>query len=247
MLAGLIAGLIAGCGTSAPRTALPAPAANEPVVTQCPAWLNAQQRGEGRLYQVDAQASAVRIHVFRGGRLSSLGHNHVLGAERLAGQAFVPQQGLQDAGVELSLRLEDLAIDKPEWRAGLGPEFASQPSESDIAGTRTNMMRALDGARYPALVMQSRSVKGAWPVLALRLAVQWHGHTREMDLPLRAAQPAGDGPLRAQGRLVLRQSDFGITPFAVLNGLIAIQDELVAEVDITARPAATCAALSPAG
>ncbi|KAI1695929.1 hypothetical protein Ddc_20847 [Ditylenchus destructor] len=147
---------------------------------------------------------------------------------------------LSGAGVELGFRLDDLVIDKPEWRAALGAEFASRPSESDIAGTRANLLKAVDGERFPAIALRSKAVAGALPTLALQLAVSWHGRERVLDVPMRVERPGGDGPLRAVGSLVLRQSDFGIAPFSVLGGLLAIQDELTVDVDITARPAASC-------
>lgn len=208
--------------------------------SSCPAWLAAQQRGEGRLYRVDAAGSQVRIHVFRAGRLAKVGHNHVLGVERLDGQVFIPSDGIASAGVELAFRLDDVGVDRPEWRAGLGAEFASVPTASDVAGTRTNMLRAIDGERFPAISMRSSAVGGAFPVLAVKLAVRWHGQVREIDVPVRVARPSGEAPLRAQGALVLRQSEFGITPFSVFGGLLAIQDELTVDVEVAARPAAAC-------
>ncbi|WP_431048094.1 YceI family protein [Roseateles sp. L2-2] len=238
----LVAALtVAGCG-SAPiaASAGPSPAGGDAPPSSCPVWLAAQQRGEGRLYRVDAAASQVRIHVFRGGRLAKVGHNHVLGVERLAGQVFLPADGIAGAGVELGFRLDEVGIDKPEWRAGLGPDFASVPTASDVAGTRTNMLRAVDGERFPTISMRSTTVAGAFPVLAVKLAVQWHGQVREIDVPVRVVRPSDDAPLRAQGALVLRQSEFGITPFSVLNGLLAIQDELTVEVDVAARAATAC-------
>jgi hypothetical protein len=236
---------VAGCG-SAP---IAAPAANASVTpaapgaqapSSCPAWLAAQQRGEGRLYRVDAASSQVRIHVFRAGRLAKVGHNHVLGVERLGGQVFLPTDGITGAGVELDFRLDEVGIDKPEWRAGLGTEFASVPTASDVAGTRTNMLRAIDGERFPVISMRSTGVAGAFPVLAVKLAVQWHGQVREIDVPVRVVRPSGEATLRAQGALVLRQSEFGITPFSVFGGLLAIQDELTVDVDVAARPAVAC-------
>ncbi|MBO9688528.1 MAG: YceI family protein [Mitsuaria chitosanitabida] len=232
------AGIVLGCATATP----PVTGGGVAIATAaaCPGWLAAQQRGEGRLYAVDAAASPIRLHVFRAGRLAKVGHNHVLGLDRVDGRVFLPADGLAGAGVELGFQLEDLVIDRPEWRAALGDEFASRPTEGDIAGTRANMIRAVDGERFPTITIRSTAVAGAFPTLALKLAVSWHGTERVLDVPMRVERPVGDGPLRAVGALVLRQSDFGIAPFSVLGGLLAIQDELTVDVDITARPSASC-------
>lgn len=238
--------VLAGCGTapSAPAAAPPASAAPAGAVSaigaSCPPWLSAQQRGEGRLYRVDAAASQVRLHVFRAGRLAKAGHNHVIGVERLGGQVFVPADGIAGAGLDLAFRVDELVIDQAEWRSALGPEFASTPSASDIAGTRTNLLRAVDAERFPAVTMRGTAVAGAFPLLVVKLSIDWHGRTRELDVPVRVVRPSGESPLRAQGALILRQSDFGIAPFSILGGLLAIQDEISVDVDIAARPAAGC-------
>ncbi len=231
---------------TAPATSSTSAASLPPL--RCTDWLAAQARDRGQLYAVDGPTSQIRIHVFRAGRLASLGHNHVLGLDRLVGHAFVPRDGLAEAGVELGFRLEDLIIDRAEWRQALGAEFASQPSADDIAGTRTNLLRALEAAEHPHVWLRSRAVEGAWPRLVLNLAVQLHGQVRTLDLPLDVARPiAGDrsaaqSALRATGRLVIRQSDFGLKPFAVLGGLLAVQDPLVIDLDLVARPTDQCTA-----
>ena len=37
---------------------------------------------------------------------------------------------------------------------------------------------------------------------------------------------------RARGEVVIRQSDFGIQPFTVLGGLLAVKDELVVQFEL---------------
>lgn len=247
--------LLAGCGTppSSPSQATSTGSAAAPSAavshSRCGDWLAARQRGAGELYRLDEAASRLRVHVFRAGRLSAMGHNHVLGLARLQGQAFVPAQGLEGAGVELGFRLDDLEPDRAEWRAELGPEFASRPTESDIAGTKANLLRALQAQAHPRVLLQSTAVAGAWPWLALRVSVQLHGQVRELSVPVKAwvQAPAGQGggTLHAQGRLLLRQSEFGIQPFSVLGGLLAVQDELVMDFELVGRPADAC--VNPSG
>ncbi|WP_092943138.1 YceI family protein [Roseateles sp. YR242] len=214
------------------------------LASRCPAWLAQQHSGEGRLYGIDAAQSKLRILVFRGGRLAGLGHHHVIGAEQpLAGQVYLPKDGWAGAGAELGFRLDQLVLDTPAWRTAMGGEFAKVLSEADIAGTRANMLKALEADRFPVVQASTVAVEAAWPRPVLRLKVVLHGQERLLDLPVEALAPEGDGPLQARGRLVLRQSDFGIQPFSVLGGLLAIQDALVVELDLVARPALACQAL----
>jgi hypothetical protein len=46
--------------------------------------------------------------------------------------------------------------------------------------------------------------------------------------------------LQASGRFAVRQSDFGITPFAILGGALAVDDTVA--IDFTVRAAADSAA-----
>lgn len=235
---------LAGCALPTPRISPPAgsasPAEAAPPIPDARAWCEARLAagGEGRLLALDADGSTVRIHAFRGGRAAALGHNHVLAPRRWRGWAYQPASGLAGAGLALDLALEDLALDRPEWRAALGPEFASPLSPQAIAATQANLRRALNAERHPLLQLRADAGAGAWPWLVLRLTVTLNGQPRPLDLVLRLQQ---DGEaLWARGQLLLRPSDFGLQPFSVLGGLLAVQDEVVVDLAVRARPAADC-------
>ncbi|MEJ6000062.1 YceI family protein [Paucibacter soli] len=177
------------------------------------------------LWTVDAGASSLRILVLRGGRLAALGHNHVLGLPALRGGVQMPARLL-----DLSFRLDALEFDRPAWRAALGPDFASQPDADAIAATRRNMLIALEAERFPLVRLRARDPNGD----GLRLELTLHGQTRVLTVPLQLDQQAHS--LRARSRFTIRQSDFGIQPFSVLGGLLAVQDELRIEADLLLRP-----------
>jgi hypothetical protein len=64
--------------------------------------------------------------------------------------------------------------------------------------------------------------------------VELHGQRRELWVPLTVrGLPA---TLTAEGALVLSQSDFGIQPYAVLGGLLAVQDQLMVEFKLHGSP-----------
>ncbi|MET0518827.1 MAG: YceI family protein, partial [Burkholderiaceae bacterium] len=222
-------GMLAACGTSAPPPGALPPQAS-------PDWPAGEPaRGDGRLYRIAAADSVVRIHVYRAGRAARLGHNHVLTLPRLRGWVWLPDEGLDDAGFGLDFRLDEMALDLPEQRAALGPGWASAVSPEAVAATRANMLGEgnLQAGRYPLARLRSLQLRGELPQLVAELEIELHGQRRRQWLALRV-EP--DGPrLRARGAFVLRQSEFGIAPFSVLGGLLAVGDELSVEFELVAQ------------
>lgn len=190
-----------------------------------PAPVVASEAPAAGLWRVDRDASSLRILVFRAGPLAALGHNHVLGLPPMQG-------GVQMLGsaLDLSFRLDELEFDRPAWRAALGPDFASAPDADAIAATRKNMLNALEAERYPAVRLRSLGLLGE----TLRLEITLHGQRRQLAVPLQLELQARS--LRARTRFAIKQSDFGIQPFRVLGGLLAVQDELRIEADLLLRP-----------
>ena len=185
--------------------------------------------GGGRVMQLQPAASSVRILVFRAGRSANLGHNHVLSAPEFDGFFYLPDSGLAQSQFELRIRLDQLVFDVPAHRAALGPAFAAPLSDAAIAATRQNMLGPgnMQAERYPEVRIRSVAISGEAPTLSARLAVDMHGQSRELDVPLRVT--GLPERLQVSGVLVLRQSDFGVQPFSVLGGLLAVQDAVQVE------------------
>lgn len=190
----------------------------------------------GRLYRGDSAASTVRVYVFRTGRAARLGHNHVLAAPRFEAWLLRPE-ALAEARFELRLRLDELQLDDPALRAAIGGGFASPLSPEAVAATRANMLSAngLDAARHPELGLRLLALAGEPPKLAARIEVALAGRRHVLSLPL-TLQEQADGGLRIAGAFVLRHSELGLQPFSVAGGLLAVQDELVIEFSLSARP-----------
>ncbi|CAM4119030.1 YceI family protein [Roseateles saccharophilus] len=166
-----------------------------------------------------AGGNALRVLVFRGGSAARLGHNHVLRAGDL-------RVDWPAAGPVLSFRLDALDIDPPALRAGLGPAFASAVDDEARAGTRANLLKALDAAAHPEVVARTLQQLGEGPRRAVEAEIALHGSVRRQWFVVEV-----EGR-RARGEVVIRQSDFGIQPFTVLGGLLAVQDELVVQFEV---------------
>jgi hypothetical protein len=239
-----ICSLLWGCSGLSPVT----PAAdNRATATQIPADVASGaadlasayaplRAGPGRVVQLDPAASRIRVYAFRGGRAGNLGHNHVLSAPQFEGLAYLPEQGLAGARLDLLFRLDQLVLDVPAQRAEAGAAFASVPSDAAIAATRANMLGDdnLQAARYPLVRIRTLALSGEAPRVAARVAIELHGQTHEMDVPVNLT--GWPEALNVSGALVLRQSDFGIRPFSVMNGLLAVQDELRLEFTLVSKP-----------
>lgn len=167
----------------------------------------------------------VRVMVFRAGAAARLGHNHVL----RAGDLRVEWQA---AGPVLRLRLDALEIDPPALRARLGPAFSTAVDDAAREGTRANLLKALNAEKHPEVVVRTLRQVGEGPRRAVEGEIELHGQTR------RQWWVAEVNGRRARGEVIVRQSDFGIRPFTVLGGLLAVEDALVVEFELESPPGA---------
>ena len=186
-----------------------------------PAW----QRQGVQLLHIAPDESLLTITVRRGGALARLGHDHVVASRSLQG-VVAPALGR----AQFRFRLDEMSVDEAGLRQAAG--LTTTPSADAIAGTRHNMLvRVLEAERYPWVSIEARRT-GNKQVFDADITL--HGVTRTVQLPVRVEQ-AADGRLQASGSLLLKQSDFGIVPFAVLGGAMAVQDQMELAFRITAR------------
>jgi polyisoprenoid-binding protein YceI len=175
------------------------------------------------VYAIDPGASLVAVTVRRGGLMARLGHDHVVASHTLTGHA-APGMGRAD----VSFRLDQLTIDEPQLLRDAG--IGTSPSPEAVEGTRKNMLGpVLDAERYPVVTLHAELPADG----RLRVDVTLHGTTRRLELP--AAVQVDAAQVTASGAARLKQTDFGITPFAVGAGLLAVQDELEVRFHIVAR------------
>ena len=229
----LLPAILAACQTTAPQPAGTDAGAALPELRAAYAALAAR----GAVYAVDPSASKVRVYVFRAGAAARLGHNHVLSATHFEGYVSVPTEQAADAGFELRVPLADLGVDDAEARRETGGSFIGERSAGDIAGTRTNMLgdRGLQAGRFPLVRLRSAAIEGDWPVLIAQVEVTLHGVTRTQPVVLLVERSAA--LLKVSGTLLLRQSDFGVTPFSALGGLMKVQDPVAIAFELSAVPA----------
>lgn len=214
----LACAVLASC-TPLPPAPAPAPAA--PAAMPAPAW----QRQGVHLLHIAPEESLLTITVRRGGALARLGHDHVIASRTLQG-VVAPALGR----TQFQFRLDQMSVDEESLRQAAG--LTTTPSADAIAGTRHNMLvRVLEAERYPWVSIDARRA-GKQDVFEADITL--HGVTRTVQVPVRIEQAADGRRLLASGSLLLKQSDFGIVPFAVLGGAMAVQDQMELAFRITA-------------
>ena len=206
-------GVLAACAQQPPAS-LPA---REPPPGFPDAYYRQTSAQGQRVMRIDSASSLIAIEVYRGGSLARLGHDHVLASHDA--QGFVAPA---DKRADLWFRLDSLVVDEPALRREAG--FDTQPTEDDIAGTRRNMLTAMEAATFPFAVVRISAGEAPGATTSMRISVSVHGVERTVQAPVELEMRAGS--LVAKGRIALKQTDFGITPLSVLGGAIQVQDEV---------------------
>ncbi|MGJ7506837.1 YceI family protein [Variovorax sp. GT1P44] len=221
--------LIAGCASPMRATAPVAPSTTQAAPEGFVGKPYEQAAAQGRpVYRVAPEGSIVAILVRRGGSLAHLGHDHVVASRSVQGYIAA-----DEGSADLYVPLVDLSVDEPALRTEAGLD--TQPSESDIVGTRSNMLdKVLDTQRYPYALIHINGPAAPQGGIRLDVALTLHGVTRSFDVP--AQMETKPGEMKVAGTLEFDQSDFGMAPFSILGGAIQVQDRLSLRFRILARP-----------
>jgi len=181
---------------------------------------------EGTTYVVDPARSAVAIHVGRAGLFKFAGHEHEVLAPRLEGEVQADPSDLGRSSVSLALDATALKV------SGKG-----EPPE-DVPKVQARMVGPglLDVAHFPRVTFRSTKVEGreaAKGIYDVRITGELtvHGVTRSTLIPMRV-EVSGD-TLMATGSLVVRHTDFGLTPVSVA-GVVKVKNEIAIDFKIEA-------------
>src|SRR5438094_8956870 len=216
--------LLAGC---APLLRVPAPARAAPPADFPEAYYREALAQGKPVFRVDPAESLVVIEVRRAGSLARLGHDHVVASHELGGYV-APDEGRAD----LYVALARMAVDEAALRAGAG--FDTQPTESDIEGTRANMLaKVLEADKFPFALISVAGANAKEKKTTLAVAITLHGYMRTLQVP--AEIEADAEKMNVTGRLSFEQTDFGITPYSLLGGAIAVQNRVDLRFRIIAR------------
>lgn len=194
-------------------------------------------------WRVDADASTLRVLVFRGGLLGALGHNHVVAHRAIAGCASLGDS-VADSRVRLSLPAAAFEVDNEADRRAAGERFPVPVPADDIAATRRNMLgpRLLDAVLHDVIELGSVTIRGDWPSLEIDFAVDIAGRRRSVSLPVTVTV---DGErLAAAGSHEISHRDLGLKPFSAALGTLRVSDRLEFRYEIVLAKTAPGSAAS---
>jgi hypothetical protein len=172
--------------------------------------------------------------------MARLGHNHVIINRQIAGTARVaaamaPGEAAA-ASFSLAIPVAAFVVDDVRARSEEGPDFAADVSDEARSGTLHNMLSAelLDAERFALITLESVTVTADRGAFTATVSVNVAGHRSTLLVPFTVG--SADGRLNATGSVVLRQSAMGLTPFRVMLGALAVQDEFTLKFKVVAVP-----------
>jgi len=174
------------------------------------------------------KGTTVTVQVTKGGLLSFAGHDHEIAAPATEGQIVFDRADVSRSSVRLVF---DAAAAKV---TGKGEPAADVPEVQRVMESD----RVLDVKRYPTMTFESRSIsRTASSASAMTLRIEGeltlHGVTRRVTAQGVQVRVDGDR-LSAEGKVEIRQSDFGIRPVTAAGGTVRVKDEVTIVFAITA-------------
>ena len=176
-------------------------------------------------FVIGPETGALTVHTGRSGLGAAAGHDLIIEVTRWQGKVNV-DGSVSSATVEVVVDATSLEV-----REGLGGAVPLLPiNKADIARTIKRLLRV---KKYPEMRFSSTSVSATDDGYLVRGDLTIADKTRSVELTV-----AVDGKTNPPGGTVtttVKHSDFGITPYSAMLGVLRVRDEV--EVRALVRPA----------
>jgi polyisoprenoid-binding protein YceI len=181
-----------------------------------------------RTFSLDSKASSVQAHVGKTGIGSFAGHEHLILAPSLQGDVNADFDDLPRSSVEVLVNARAMTVSEEGEPQGDAPKVQQAMRGPNV----------LNVARFALIRFRSREVSGKKvSATSYELRVQGelslHGMVKPIVLPLKV-DVKGD-TLTADGKISLKQSEFGMKPTTAAGGLVQVEDEVPVTLHIVAR------------
>ena len=181
-----------------------------------------------RTFAVDSDASTATAHVGKTGIGSFAGHDHVVVAPLMRGEVVADLDDLTKSSVSVDVNARALKV-SPEGE----PDGDAVKVQDAMKGRKV-----LDTVRFGIINFSSRQVSGKRTgpeafELSIAGELSLHGVHKPVTVPVQL-QVHGDA-LTASGKLVVKQTAFGIEPTSAAGGLVKAADDVELTFKIVAR------------
>jgi polyisoprenoid-binding protein YceI len=176
------------------------------------------------IYRIQPAESLLLVHVGKDGKMASMGHEHAVVSRDMQGLVALADDPAASRA-QVAMPLISLVVDEPEYRDRLALD--TEISDADRAGTYSNMRKVLEAELYPWVQVEARFASVPSDPVELSVSITMHGAALEYVVPVQLE--ITDKRLTVHGHLQLRQSDFGMTPYSAVGGLLRVADELGVE------------------
>jgi polyisoprenoid-binding protein YceI len=183
-----------------------------------------------RTFSIDSKASSVQAHVGKTGIGSFAGHEHQILAPSLQGDVTADFDDLPRSTVEVLVNARAMTVSEEGEPKGDAPKVQQAMRGPNV----------LNAARFPVIRFRSREVSGkkvsaSSYELRIQGELSLHGMVKPIVVPLKV-ELQGD-TLTADGKISLKQSEYGIKPTTAAGGLVQVEDEVPLTFRIVARAA----------
>ena len=165
--------------------------------------------------------------------MARVGHNHVM-VGRAQGEIRAADTAAA-SGFSIEIPVDSLQVDAPALRAEEGEDFAATVSDQARKGTRDNMLGpdVLDAAHYALIRIESVALRGPrWnPDVDARITVR--GRTSMLTFPVAVFEQRD--ALTVIAAFGVRQTELGMTPYAILGGALSVRDAIDVRIRLVAR------------
>ena len=181
-----------------------------------------------RTFAIDGHASKASARVGKTGVGSFAGHEHEIVAPAIRGEIVADLEDLPRSTVNISIGARALKVSEQGEPHGDAPKV-----EQAMRGPKV-----LDVGRFAVIHFVSREVQGKLTApgsydLLVAGDLSLRGVVKPFKVPVHL-EVRGDS-LTASGKMVVKQTDFGIEPTSAAGGMVRVEDEVALQFEIAAR------------
>lgn len=186
-------------------------------------------------YSLDPTKSELVVRLSKTGFASALAHDHVIRATEYSGHISIESEENSTGTISVTVQTGSLIVDEPAIRKKYGlAKIISEKDRRKIQATMESPAQ-MDIKKYRTMTFQSTGVeKKSENLYTITGNLTIHGVTRIVSFLLTVQKEGVD--LHGKATIPFRQSDFGITPYGAMFGMVRNQDEATLHLDVNVTP-----------